>query len=59
MTTTNSMNYLLEENTVNFSVKMPESMRRNITKAAKKRKMNNSKYVKYCISKQLERDILK
>lgn len=50
------MNFLLEENDKQISIKIPGSMKMKIGEAAKKLKMNNSKYVKFCISEQLERD---
>ena len=56
-TTTNSMNFLLEENDQQISVKIPGSMKLKIRQAAKKMNMNSSKYVKFCISEQLERDL--
>ena len=56
-TTTNSMNFLLEDNDDQLSVKMPKSMKIKIGEAALLRKMKKSRYVKFCISEQLERDL--
>ena len=51
------MNFLLEDNDDQLSVKMPKSMKIKIGEAALLRKMKKSRYVKFCISEQLERDL--
>lgn len=56
MTTVNSMNYLLEKNSAQISVKVPQRMKVQIEKNAKKLKMIPSIYMKLAISERLEKD---
>lgn len=56
-TTTDSMNFLLEKNDRQVSVKMPSSMKTKITKCAKRLKMNESRYIKQAINEKLDRDL--
>lgn len=51
------MNFLLEKNDKQVSVKMPSSMKTKITKCAKRFNMNESRYIKQAISEKLDRDL--
>lgn len=56
MTTTDSMKYLFEKNEMQISVKIPKSMKMQISRNAKRLKMLPSTYMKLAISERIEKD---
>ena len=57
LTTTKSMNLLLERNDDRISVKVPKRMRNLIRQYAHKLNMSESQYIKLAISERIDKDL--
>jgi len=56
MTTTNSVNLLIQRNEARISIKVPGVMKKKVSQNAERMNMSDSQYIKLAISERLDKD---